>query len=189
MKIGLIGEDPNDTHSIANLLKSRYESYQFIPLLKGIRGDKLNSAKFPKMLNIEAHKINACRLVVCIKDLDGLSSEHEKVKSIQEWHHKVKEVIEPITLLLLNIYELEALLLADTESLSDFLNCTITFRGNPEKQINPKEYIRHQANKQGKEFLVSDCPAAFQTLRIEQVYVKCASFKSFIDDFNDILGK
>jgi hypothetical protein len=58
-RIGLIGEDPNDTSSIINLLKSKYsKGFSFIPLVKHIRGHRLDNADFPRKLQagIESSK-------------------------------------------------------------------------------------------------------------------------------------
>ena len=51
IKIGLVGEDPNDTDSIKNLLEKKYKKrVQFITLLKRINGYQLDNNKVKNSL-------------------------------------------------------------------------------------------------------------------------------------------
>jgi len=54
IRVGLVGEDPNDTSSIINLLQQKYKGKaQFYPLAKGIKGHQLDNPKIKKSLPIE----------------------------------------------------------------------------------------------------------------------------------------
>lgn len=49
IKVGLVGEDPNDTLSIKNLLEKRYKAkVQFYQLAKRIKGFQLDNPKIKK---------------------------------------------------------------------------------------------------------------------------------------------
>ncbi len=80
VRIGLVGEDPNDTSAIKNLLERRYgQKAQFLPLVKGIKGHHLDGTKIKSLLPIEFddHK---CKFVIYIRDLDAFKSQTTKVK-------------------------------------------------------------------------------------------------------------
>ena len=69
IRVGLIGEDPNDTFAIKNLLEKKYKGkVQFFQLLAGIRAYHLDNLKLKRRLPIEAETKN-CKLIVFIRDL------------------------------------------------------------------------------------------------------------------------
>lgn len=52
--VGLVGEDPNDTCSIKNLLASKYKDrVRFQTLARGIRGCHLDTQKLKNSLKVE----------------------------------------------------------------------------------------------------------------------------------------
>jgi len=114
--IGLIGEDPNDTSAIRLLLEQKYsERVSFKPLLQRVRGDQLNSNKMHRQLQIEcrAHKPD---VVLFIKDADGIRTQADKIKDCHEWYKRYNKDVNCSHALLINIYELEALIFADIEA-------------------------------------------------------------------------
>ena len=61
-KIGLIGEDPNDTLSIQNLLLQKYpDLFQFKQLIKNKRGYQLNNSRTDAALKVE---FDYCREII-----------------------------------------------------------------------------------------------------------------------------
>jgi hypothetical protein len=181
MKIGIIGEDPYDTGAIRNLLAQKYE-YQFRPILKKIRGDQLNSPKTGKLLKIEL-KANHYPIIIYIRDLDGLETETRKKEKVVKWFNELNALHKKNGILLLNIYELEALILADIEVFNSLFGTRINFTGNPMFKAEPKKYLKVQTRKSRRTFEVSENPAIFKKLRIETVIKNCPYFKTFIIDF------
>ena len=56
MKVGLLGEAPNDTGAIISLLKKNYPNLIFFELLKNIKtGDELSNQKTKTMLRLECY--------------------------------------------------------------------------------------------------------------------------------------
>lgn len=90
MKIGIIGEDPYDTHAIKNLLVQKYP-YRFKPILKKIKGDQLNSPKTRKLLKIEL-KAESYPIIIYTRDLDGLETEISKIEKIKNWFQDLENL-------------------------------------------------------------------------------------------------
>jgi hypothetical protein len=181
MKIGIIGEDPYDTEAIRNLLAQKY-AYRFQPILKNIRGDQLNSPKTAKLLKIEL-KTNHYPIIIYNRDLDGLETETRKKEKVVKWFNGLNALHKETGILLLHIYELEALILADIEAFNTMFGTQINFTGNPMFKAKPKEYLKAQTRKNWKKFEVSENPAIFEKLRIETVIKNCPYFKTFIIAF------
>ena len=69
-------------------------------------------------------------IVIFIRDLDGLETDtdfKEKKAKRQEYFTKSKSVVDKKALYLLNIYEIEALILADIEAFNAFYKSHIVF--------------------------------------------------------------
>lgn len=181
MKIGIIGEDPYDTIAIKNLLSRRYP-YRFKPILRHIKGDQLNSAKTKRLLKIEL-KDAAYAVVIFTRDLDGLETETQKIQDITKWFEDLDFTNTGI--LLLHIYELEALILADISTFNRLFDTRLNFTGNPMYQKEPKEYLKERTRKCRRKFDVSENPVIFKYLRIEELIRNCLYFKDFIKAFDD----
>ena len=182
MKIGIIGEDPYDTNAIKNLLSQKY-SFQFIPLLKQVRGDQLSSAKTRRLFKIELKHQNY-PIIIFTKDLDGLETESRKKKRVQDWFNQLDSLTGSSGILLLNIYELEALILADIEAFNKLFRTKIKFKGNPMFKEEPKEFLMSQTRKSKRRYSVSENPAIFKSLRIQEVIKNCPYFRKFITAFD-----
>src|ERR1700743_2437831 len=116
LKIGLIGEDPNDTQSIRNLLQRRYpDSFTFKQLIKNKKGYQLDNARTSAALKVEFDDFKP-NYVIFIRDADALPGENEKIQKAHNWFIKLNQIVNNKGILLLNIYELEALILADIET-------------------------------------------------------------------------
>lgn len=72
MTIGLVGEAPNDTNAIKNLLSKQYSipNYYFYPILDHIHGTQLDNPKTKRLLRIE-YEFKKPDIVIFIRDLDG----------------------------------------------------------------------------------------------------------------------
>ncbi len=176
--IGIIGEDPYDTEAIANLLASRY-SLRFKPILKNIKGTQLTSPKTRRLLKIELQS-NRYPIIIYCKDLDGLESEKNKIEDANAWFRKLDNVNRNQGILLLNIYELEALILADIETFNRLFKVEVKFPGNPMSLESPKEFLMRKTRHSRRKFGVSENRAVFKELRIEKVMERCKYFREFI---------
>ncbi len=80
MRIGLVGEAPNDTESMKNLLIKRYpvEKFNFFSMLKIINGSNLDSQKTKRFLRIEFEQQKP-DVVIFIRDLDASLKDRTKL--------------------------------------------------------------------------------------------------------------
>jgi hypothetical protein len=142
VRVGLVGEDPNDPSSIKNLLDKRYKGrVQFYSLAKGVKGFQLDNPKIRKSLPIEVAD-KKCKLVIFIRDLDAFRSETKKVNAKRKWFKDLSAVANKNGVLQLNIWKLEALILADMDSFNNMYHIDHKFTGAPILQKEPKELLK-----------------------------------------------
>ncbi len=182
-KIGLIGEDPNDTTSLKNLLLQKHPSgLQFKQLIKNKKGYQLDNAKIPSALKIEYDEYKP-QHVIFIRDADSLPTNIIKIQKIKDWFNKLNEVIDGKGILLINIYELEALILADIDTFNLHYNTTIRYAKNVMYQQKPKEFLIQKTWKTKKRYSESHCPDLFMHLKFDTIIKKAAFFNEFYSHF------
>lgn len=182
--VGLVGEDPTDTSSIKNLLIQRYKGkVQFVPVIKSITGEQLNSEKFKRSLLSEFKK-RKWEFAVVIRDLDAFKSQENKLQERLTWFKEISKIINDCGVFLLNIWELEALILGDIEAFNRVYHTKHKFTGDPMTVKDPKEKLKHLTYKSPKQYKESHCPDLFKELNIDQVESKCAFFKEFLTEFD-----
>ncbi|CAM3945027.1 DUF4276 domain-containing protein [Mucilaginibacter galii] len=189
IRVGLVGEDPNDTASIKHLLEKKYSNkVKFLPLARRIRGDQLESAKLRKSLPIEFTE-NKCSFVIYIRDLDAFESQSAKVQERKRWFKSLDSVINNKGILLLNIWELEALILGDIDTFNSIYKINHKFSSNPMLQDKPKELLKRITSHTNKQYKEAHCPELFKLLDIDKIEKSCLCFKNFIADFEKKLKK
>lgn len=182
MKVGIICEDSYDTTAIKNLLSRKYP-YQFKPILKQVKGHQLNSAKSRRLLKIELMG-HIYPVIIYTRDLDGLETEIQKKEKIFTWFKNMASVNANKGILLLNIYELEALILADIDTFNRQFGTNVKFTGNPMYKEEFKEYLKEQTRKCRRKYEVPENPGIFKLLRIEELIKNCPYFEEFIIVFD-----
>lgn len=180
MIIGLVGEAPNDTSSMKNLLEKRYTKgeYDFISLLDRIRGSNLDSQKTKRFLRIE-FEAKKPDIVIFIRDLDGLSHENDKTKIRKQYFTQSNSVVNKKGIFLLHIYEIEALVLSDITTFNKIYNTNVIFDTVPMELEEPKEFLR----KQTKKYTESDNADIFKEISFDTV-MNCKYFEIFINKFD-----
>jgi len=153
MRIGLIGENPNDTESIANLLRLKY-NHQYISVLKRRKGGQLDNNKFTSLLEIELRN-NNFDLLIFVRDLDGFENEPDKVAVREKWFTINKAHFQKDSLFLLNIQTLEAIFFSDIVSLNKVFNLKVSFK-NPITISNPKKELMKITSDRYKENRAAD---------------------------------
>lgn len=179
--VGLIGEDPYDKQSIKNLLSRTYGDIHFKPILKGITGGGLDSPKTARAIAQEL-KYGKFNFIVFIRDMDGFPSQKHLLEKINTWFENLK--VNKLDILLLNIWELEALIFADIETFNAKYGTKIKFPGNPMLLDNPKEKLKDHTFKLKAKYHESDCPSIFSALDIDTVAKRCGAFRAFLDKFD-----
>jgi hypothetical protein len=180
IKIGVVGEDPNDSDSIINLLSKRYSGKaRFVKLAYRVTGEALETDKLFRAIAAEL-KSNKCKFIIYTRDLDGYKSESHKTNKRLNWFNAINTKINNNGLLLLNVWELEALILADIGTFNSIYRITHSFKGDPSVQKNPKEILKRLTNHSAKQYSVSHCPDIFKKLNIDTVIKNCSYFGDFI---------
>lgn len=181
IKIGLIGEDPNDTDAFKNLFKNEFnKKYIFKSLLNGIRGYQLDNPKTKKSFEVEIKNNNFINYIF-IRDLDGFRSEKHKISKVTKWFNELNKICQGKGILLLNIWEFEALIFADIETFYNIYNIKnkTKFNKNVEFISNPKEELKRISKQGNKIYFESDLPRIFEKLNFSKIKKNCKYFKEF----------
>ena len=104
----------------------------------------------------------------------------------EEWFYTLEQATNGKGLFLLNIYELEALILADVEAFNQLYGTSISFSGDPMRRKEPKEYLQRKikaVKKSKKYYHESDAPEIFSALDITQLLKNCRYFKAFFAEW------
>ncbi len=183
INIGLIGEDPNDTSAITNLMKQRYdEGYRYLTLSQNKRGSQMFTDSALKSYNVEIRRKMPDHIIVII-DADAIITEEQKINAKKAAYRKIHTGLTcKSKLLLLNIYELEALILADINTFNNSYRSDINFTGSVMHKENPKGFLTSKTAK-GKKYQESHCPELFKLLKFDIVIKKCPYFNAFINEF------
>ncbi|MCF8302344.1 MAG: DUF4276 family protein [Bacteroidales bacterium] len=119
-------------------------------------------------------------LLIFIRDLDGLETETVKIKQRNNWFKKLSNYTKAKCLFLLNIYALEALIIADITTFNSLYGSASNFKGNPMKVKKPKEELISMTRKLPKKYTVSQNPEIFDALRISVLQNNCRYFNDFL---------
>ena len=180
----LVGESPNDTVAIKALLEQKFPepAFRFGILLPDTRhndlhGSKLDepNGKFFKILRLEFEDQKP-EVVVLVRDLDALKADKTQLRRRKDGFSKFNRIINKKGLFLLNIYEIEALILADIEIFNQHFGTNLEAFADPMEVPEPKEVLMDASKGKYKE---SDCPKLFKNLRFEVVQNNCAYFNKF----------
>ncbi len=190
MKIGIFGESPYESKAIASLLSKQHNKTgaRFAPMLKNLPGGQLLSAKAVRLFSAEMELHGDFHGVIVMHDLDAPPTNTAKRKEIIEWYNQFKQIAYCQSILLLNIEELEALLLADIETVNAAYKCKLKFTANPEYQSKPKEYLKertYSANKRSS-YKESDVEKLFDKVNYDNL-LKVPYFKAFHDELEELL--
>ncbi len=183
MLIGLIGESPNDTQALQYLLTQKYNKFKFRELIRNITGDNLNyiyeNEKLKKLLDAEL-KGKKYEIIIYTRDLDDLETDKASIRHKKKIFNELNKLIKNTGIFLLNIYEIEALIWSDIESINKHYGVNINFSGDSMAIKEPKEELQKYLNW----FSVNDTPKIFKILEINKVIANCRYFNKFITDFD-----
>jgi hypothetical protein len=185
MKIGLVGEAPNDTSAIQNLLLQKYGHLEFTTLLNRINGSMLdNRKKISRLLRVE-YESQLPDVIIFIRDLDALEHDKKAKRKRQETFSYSNRIVDKRGLHLLNIYELEALIVAHIEIFNAQYGCLLETFDDPMTIEMPKEVL---AGASGYRFNESHNPEIFALLDFDTVKANCRYFSLFIKKFEKAIA-
>jgi len=189
MKIGLVGEAPNDTTAIKNLLSRHYQHLDFVTLLNRINGSMLDNRKtIRRLLRIE-YEDHAPDIIIFIRDLDGLENDVKAKRKRQEIFSYSNRIVDKIGVSLLNIFELEALILADINAFNDHYGTEISEFSDPMLVSMPKEILIEATRSTRNKFEESHNPELFGLLNFVVVKRNCRYFSRFIGKFERAISE
>jgi hypothetical protein len=187
MKIGLVGEAPNDTRAIQNLLSRNYHGLEFVELLQRVDGSMLDNKKAINQIRRE-FELEDPDLVIFMRDLDSHEGDTKKKRERQATFTKSNRIVDKKGIHLLHIYEIEALILADIEVFNKQYNCDLEHPADPMKVADPKEILIAASRKSESPFNVSHNPDLFKLLNLNVLIKNCRYFSLFIKKFNKAIG-
>lgn len=182
MKIGLVGEAPNDTLSIKNLLEKRYTDFEFVSMLQIINGSNLDSQKTKRFLRIE-YQLQKPNIVIFIRDLDSILPNKSKLYERKNYFTNSNSVVDKKGIPLLHIYEIEALLLTDVDTFNNLYGTNLLEIQNVMLIEEPKEYLKKATNKYNE----SHNPDLFKLIDFNKT-LNCLYFEIFIKKFDKLIA-
>ncbi len=182
MKIGLVGEAPNDTQSIQNILIKKFSEFNYVFMLDRINGSNLDSQKTKRFLRIE-YESKKPDIVIFIRDLDALIEDKAQILKRKTYFSDFNSVVDKKGIFLLHIYEIEALILADTEVFNDVYNVKLPFVENPMNVNEPKEFLKRFSSNYNE----SHNADIFSKLSFDKL-IDVKSFGEFIYKFSKLVS-
>lgn len=187
MRIGVIAENPNDFVAVAKLLKTKYSDYEFFQLIKGFTGSQLDDKTNNTVLHVLINEIQFEQpdFLLYIRDLDDIITDGgEKTEKMNNIFKKFAKQKPKKSIFMLNIYELEALILADFDTFKNYhKNTDWLFDATTAADVSkPKEILRTFTKY--NEGNVRDI---FPLLRIKIIAQNHRFFNDFIQNFDKML--
>ncbi|MBI3512244.1 MAG: hypothetical protein HY064_16410 [Bacteroidetes bacterium] len=174
MRVGLIGENPNDTNSFSNLFSRIYSGkFDFFPLIRNRTGGQLDDikegSKTVDQLQFE-YEFEKPDFVVLIRDSDALETEHKKISDCLTKMYSLGNAVTQNAVFLLCIFEMETLLLADLEPINKKFGINLVYPNSnldpidPMHKSDPKGFLKSLCGYQQ-----SDCPDLFKTIDFNKI--------------------
>lgn len=182
LRIGLIGESEFDRESLRLLLlKVSNRRFAFVELLSALDGDKLESRKALRILEMEL-TTKQLDLIIVQRDLD----KPYKREIRDSFFRNVTIRFRGETISLLHIYAFEALLIADLNSFNSQFGLELNYRGNPETINDPKTWLRSRCRN--KTYRPSDSPRLLSVANIDVIRRRVPYFNNFVNNFLNYLS-
>ena len=182
-RVGLLGESPNDTKAVARLLAPRYGGrVEFFSLVDNVTGDNLEMAGTFKILRRE-WQLERPNLVVVIRDLDALETDRAQLRKRRAYFRKVQKQVGESSLLLLNVYSIEALIAADIDTFNDHYTVHCVVPADVMTIEKPVEVLK-AATQHGKlRYLEGHCGDLLAQADYDKLLRNCRYFRRFDADF------
>ena len=185
VRIGLLGESPNDTEAIKVLLQQKYEArVTCFPLLERLTGGTLDSNKILRSLPIACGRKQP-DVIVVIRDLDALASNGAQLRLRHEYFARINRAVGGNALYLLHIYEFEALIAADIKSFNDLYKSNCKVPADPMLIVDPKGLLQKATrnSSQRGEYHENHCAEVCAKLNYAQIVKNCRYFREFDEAF------
>ncbi len=179
IRIGLLGESPNDTAAIRALLAPQYEQVAtFFPILDGLTGGTLDSAKVLRALPLACAN-RSPDVVVVIRDLDGDENNLAQLRDRQAYFDHVNSAVGGIGLYLLHIQQLEALIAADAATFNQHYGARYRPQADVMRINGPKTELRRATHSCRVQYHEAHSPLLLGKVRYNLLSKHCRYFKDF----------
>lgn len=192
LKIAILGEHPdNDSEAFRTLLEKRpYPNTQFDIPIRNLRGGQLDvpAAVIRQIKNVKREK--SIDKFIIVRDLDGILSESDKVKSRDDWFQKLNQGIDGNGIFYLAIAETEALLLSDIETINKKYGTKLSQHANPIKIADPKKELKTKTEKSKSPYEPKHCGDIMKEINFQKVldnHKGDRSFQAFIAELDKVL--
>ena len=183
VRVGLLGESPNDTAALKVLLEQRYAGrIQVFPLLKNLKGDKVGGLKALRMLPTQ-YQEQKPDIVVFTRDLDSLASDVTQRQRRQQEFNDINKCVAGKGIFLLHIYEFEALIMAHIGPFNAHYRCACKPQGDPMRIADPKGKLQVASRKGKGEYSENDCAEVCAKLDYAELVKNCGYFQEFDEAF------
>ncbi len=189
LRVGLLGESPNDTEAIKVLLQRQYAArITCFALLERLTGGTLDSQKILRSLPIACDRKQP-DIIVVIRDLDALASDAEQVRQRQAYFARINQQVGGTALYLLHIYEFEALIAADIRTFNALYKSACKITGDPTRLVDPKKVLQQATRKSPRgEYHENHSTAICAKLEYAELLKNCGYFRAFDAAFAKRLG-
>jgi hypothetical protein len=191
IKIGIIGENTNDVLAVVGLLKKQAfaANLVFFELLEKTNSSFLDEGKGHKAADLAAAEFRTLKpdFILYIRDLDVVAKNRAKYKTQIEFRsnifQKLNQKVNEQAIFMLNIYEIEALILADFEKFKRIYNNETWFfdAKTAAEEVKPKGTLK---NFLGKDPIINDL---IPKLRIDIISENHTHFKAFYSEFQKMI--
>lgn len=183
VRVGLVGEDPNDTNALIALLERQYAGrIVFIKLGKRLRGDQLETDKARALISDDFQE-KAPHFVVVMRDLDSNAADTHKRAGREAWFTALNQELAGRGLFLLHIYELEALIAAHPEVFNAHYGAAYRPQTDVMRILEPKEKLREATRKCRTIYEPEHAAALFAKIDYARLLTRCRYFREFDQAF------
>lgn len=184
VRVGLLGESPNDTEAIKVLLQRQYAArITCFALLERLTGGTLDSNKILRALPVACDRKRP-DVIVVIRDLDALASDAAQFKIRRAYFARINEQVGGQALYLLHIYEFEALIAADIQTFNALYKSVCKVPGDPTQLVDPKKLLQQATHKSPKGAYHENHSAAIcAKLDYAKLVRNCRYFREFDEVF------
>ncbi len=140
VRIGLVGEFPNDMEIISSILSKKYSGIEFFQLIFGIHGSELENQRTKAVLRKSYERLKP-DYILFIRDLDSSEADKFQMEKRKAYFTEFNSVLDKKGFYLLHIQEIEALLLTDVNILNDYYGSKLEQVDDCIEITSPKDYI------------------------------------------------
>ena len=185
--VGLLGESPNDTASVAALLGLRYgERVRFTVISPEITGSQLDNPKLQHIIRMN-YRFKRPDLVVVTRDLDAPETDREQQLKRGEFFRKINLGLERKGVYLLNIHAMEALIIADIGVFNARYQCDCVVHADPMTIADPVAFLKSATPIGKPHYDEGHCADLLSRVTYDTVLANCRYFNAFDKAFAALL--